>query len=75
MPETLWWCPGVEAKPTKDGIELIFVRSRAHKRPKVDYPKTRKEGEVECTVTIPAKGAALLIRDGKKRVNLEDWKK
>ena len=71
--ETLYYCPGANAKTTEKGIELTFVRSYYKKKPKVTYPATfmRKwHGPVEEVITVTANGKSIFLRDGEKLVKL-----
>jgi hypothetical protein len=52
VPESLYCCPGANAKTTKEGIEFTFMRSIIHKNPKVTYPaKFVKEDRRELVFT------------------------
>lgn len=69
IPETLYSCPGVKAKKTDEGIELTFVRAmvRKKKQAKVDFEAQRvSENSIARTVTIPANGKPVFLRDGRK---------
>ena len=70
QPESVYYCPGVNAKTTKKGVELTFVRSWYKKKPKVDYPVKFVKGAMFKVVTVPAKGGAVFLRDGKHLVQL-----
>ena len=69
-PESVYYCPGVNAKTTKMGVELTFVRSWYTKKPKVDYPVKLVKGAMFKVVTVPAKGRSVFLRDGKNLVKL-----
>ena len=71
--ESIYYCPGANAKTTEKGIELTFVRSYMKKKPKVTYPATsvRKPNEpVEKVITVTANGKAIFLRDGEKLIQL-----
>ncbi len=72
MLETLYFCPGANAKTTEKGIELTFVRSYYKTKPKVTYPAKRVNMEqgMAQVIVVPAKGKAVFLRDGKKLVKL-----
>lgn len=70
--ESLYFCPGANAKTTKTGIELTFVRSSIQKKPKVTYPaKFVKEGDkTVMVITVTAKDESVFLRDDEKLVKL-----
>lgn len=77
MAETMYWCPGANAKVTPEGIELTFVRTGFKKRPEVDYPAKRVKETGDRVLVVPAKGKQIFVRDGKELVKLEaaaKWK-
>ena len=61
------------AKTTAKGLELTFVRTRLNKKPpKVTYtPKRISKDSTTVVITVPAKGAALFMKDGAKLVRLQ----
>jgi len=67
--ETLYYCPGANAKTTNKGIELSFVRSYMERKPKVTYPVTNVKNAVEM-ITVPTNGKAVFLRDGENLVEL-----
>ena len=70
MPETVYYCPGVNVKTTKKGVELTFVRSWFRRKPKVDYAAKGVQGGVLKVVSVPTKGGAVFVKDGAKLVRL-----
>lgn len=70
--ETMWYCPGADIKEIAEGLEVRFVRERLNKKKKVDHPgKVFGDGTKAWKVlTIPSKGEALYIRNGRKLVEL-----
>ncbi len=67
-PESLYFCPGANAKTTDKGIELTFVRSSIRKRPKVTYPaKSVEKGKV---ISVTAKDKPVFWRDGKELIKM-----
>ena len=69
--ESMYYCPGANAKTTGKGIELTFVRSYMKKKPKVTYPAkyVRRPNEpVEEVITVTANGKAIFLRDGEKLI-------
>ena len=77
--ETLYYCPGANAKTTKNGIELTFVRSFLKAKPKVTYPAVRvasKENEgTQMKITVARKSQKIFLRDGDKLLKLFPPKK
>ena len=67
--ESLYYCPGANAKTTEKGIELTFVRSYIKKKPDVIYPaKSGKNGQK--MINVNAKEKSIFLRDGEKLVKL-----
>ncbi len=71
--ESMYYCPGANAKTTEKGVELTFVRSYMKKKPKVTYPATfvRKPNQpVEAVIAVTANGKSMFLRDGEKLIQL-----
>jgi hypothetical protein len=66
--ETMWYCPGADAKATEKGVELKFVRAGFKKKPKVDYPAKNGsiDGKAVKLITLPKETKAILLREGKE---------
>lgn len=71
MAETIYYCPGVNAKTTKQGLELTFVRSHFKKKAKADYlADPPKKDTLIRTVTVPATGQTVFIKSSDQLVQI-----
>jgi len=64
--ETLYHCPGANAKMTDKGIELTFVRASYKRKPKVDYPAKSVPNKPLKIIVVPAKNKPLFLKDRSK---------
>ncbi len=68
-------CPGANAKTTKDGIVLEFVRAAYNKSPKVTYPLDRENERATPYLLVDAKEKPVFLKSKKKLVRIHPPKK
>ena len=62
LAESMFFCPGANAKETDQGIELTFVRAVYNQRPNVDYPAVRRPQGSAKVISIETPDKPILIR-------------
>lgn len=64
--ESMWHCPGANAKVTEKGVELTFVRAMYNQRPEIDYlaAPAGERSELENVIIVEPNGKPIFLRSG-----------
>lgn len=70
LAETVYHCPGANARKTEHGIELIFIRAMLNQRPDIEYPVSpaNRPHAAEKVIVVDAGDQSLYVQAGFKRI-------
>ena len=69
--ETLYYCPGANAKHTDRGLELTFVRAFIKRKPKVDFPAVHADEEqLFKSLKVKPGSKPVFLKDGKSLIQI-----